>query len=183
MIKGSVYFPVLDGPNPQEWQPWGTRFGELTVKVDELPLRVDPAFKDFPRYEPSLLLQATDRLFDRHDDEWSRFVGLVVDGRPMDREGRLNIEEAFGRVLTKVRSAQEALYPKLGFYLLVVAPSDSTASHAPVDGFITQLQLIAEAVLGQEVLVEEVPSQSVFLVMLKFYKQMIFNRSIKSSRS
>ncbi len=167
MIEKEAFLPVLDGPDPAKWNPWGgdTCFEDLSREVLSLAIKPPSAQKYLTRVRLSLLLHPQDLLFRRDDNEWARIVGAVIDARITTGENRTNIEDAYIRLLAKLRCPDKPWFKTLGFHLVAVT-SDNSQEEI---NFFHLLKIETERQLDCKVQGHYIHNQVSFVSMVEFF--------------
>ena len=116
-------FAVLDGDNPSEWSPWGTRIEQLRERARELHMDSLPSTA-LEIFNVDLIAHPPNTLLAR--DSWTGVVGAVVDATvPRPQLRRLH-HEICQRIS---RSKPAPLCRRVGYYLAFSVPATLTDDH------------------------------------------------------
>jgi hypothetical protein len=186
-MEGPIYFPVLDGPDPKEWKPWGKRsFHDLKEGLRQNPIDLPDEIKEYSKVSLDLLDQSRDDLFDDDEEKWIRYIGVIVDVRTSDLEKRKEVEKDFGRILAKVRASSESYYRTVGFYLLaVVSLAGEEKFQIPQEQIDLSYSLERQArqSLGEAIVIARViPEEGAFVGTLHSVNSEIVQRYIWETR-
>lgn len=139
--------PVLDGPDPKQWEIWSMKFEEACKVFYQGPRGAAGMLPDDDSVRLSILLEAENDLFNRTDQQWGAVIGLLVDGSSVAADPDAMFERVV-KIATKVRSGN-AFYKRLKeFKVCILLADDTAAVNTQIGNFQRKVELELKERLG-----------------------------------